>query len=45
MKSQLTRMLPLTSVFCNPIISSMDLEFTDPSDVALMLGFSMESAI
>lgn len=45
LKSQLTRMLTLSSVFQNPIISSMDLEFSNPADVAIMLDFSMESAI
>lgn len=45
LKSQLTKMLALTTVFQHPIISSMNLEFSNPADVAVMLEFSMEGAI
>lgn len=44
LKSQLTKMLAMTSVFDSAEIKEMDLEFTEPADVATMLHFSMEAA-
>jgi hypothetical protein len=44
LKSQLTKMLAMTSVFDTAEIKEMDLEFSDPSDISTMLVFSMEAA-
>ena len=44
LKSQLTKMLAMTSVFDSAEIKEMDLEFTESEDVAIMLHFSMEAA-
>ena len=44
LKSQLTKMLAMTSVFDSAEIKEMDLEFSNPADVSKMLTFSMEGA-
>ena len=44
LKSQLTKMLAMTSVFDSAEIKEMDLEFSNPEDVSTMLLFSMEAA-
>lgn len=44
LKSQLTKMLAMTSVFDSAEIKEMDLEFSNSEDVSTMLLFSMEAA-
>ena len=44
LKSQLTKMLAMTSIFDSAEIKEMDLEFSNPADVSKMLTFSMEGA-
>ncbi len=44
LKSQLTKMLAMSSIFDTAEIKEMDLEFSDSSDISTMLVFCMEAA-